>query len=61
MPTSHVYNANNNHVISGVGKHIPTKTNIENKQRRADSYNNIDIINKFKHMAKFIYNEIRHT
>ena len=60
MSTYHVYDANNNHMIPGVSKHIITKTNIEKKQKRADLYKDIDVINKFKYMAKCTYNEVRH-
>ena len=60
MLTSHVYDATNNHMIPGVSKHILTKTNIEKKQKIADLYKDIDVINKFKNMAKGTYNKVRH-
>ena len=60
MSTSHVYDANNNHMIPVVSTHIGKDTKLENKEKRAELYNNIDVINKFKSMAKSTYNEVRH-
>ena len=37
-----------------------TKNNIEKKQMRDNLYKDIDVINKFKNMAKCTYNKVRH-